>query len=509
MSMRSKYPSNNESGFVTVLMVLLVGMAIAASAVGTAYYVNSAQKGLVSGHALTNAKSGAWTGVETFRQYLESLNAAQINALNGKTGITLTAGSRTLKVKSLSVAPVASVGTTNSTYRITAEIQNSSVASKSSATVQVVYDVTLAASPSVGGGPTTVTVGGAMNFYGDLNASGNINFSNGTKTTVGNVKGNFTSGSGASGFESFNVGGIADVNATHMGNVAFYANLGVVSRGNTVIISQGSATFEEKPIVNALDFEANANYVFYVDASGNIKVDVKHVEGRTNRTYSLTELESNLKGMISYSNGEWTLNAENDRSDPSIAPGVLLFKGTLSIGNKGTFVNTIMATGNIEYGNKNVSLTAPNRKDANTVCNSAFQMPTNLCNLDKTLKNETIGDIALLAGSCTDTTSVPNCSDTYTGGNISFVSQSTVTGSIVAGNSIDAQGGTTISGPVLAAALSKIEGNRGSKFGGSFTIDFGGISDTGKTITLPGGGGTGGSGTTTTQTSQIKWARYL
>ena len=64
MSVINKKPPNTQSGFATVLVVLLVGLAVAASALGTAYYINTSQRTLVSSHALTNAQSGAWSGVE-------------------------------------------------------------------------------------------------------------------------------------------------------------------------------------------------------------------------------------------------------------------------------------------------------------------------------------------------------------------------------------------------------------------------------------------------------------
>ena len=72
MSVINKKPPNTQSGFATVLVVLLVGLAVAASALGTAYYINTSQRTLVSSHALTNAQSGAWSGVEIFRKYLLS-----------------------------------------------------------------------------------------------------------------------------------------------------------------------------------------------------------------------------------------------------------------------------------------------------------------------------------------------------------------------------------------------------------------------------------------------------
>lgn len=478
--------SHNESGFATILMVLLISLAIAGSVVGTAYYVNSAQKGLVASHALTNAKSGAWTGVETFRKYLDELNEVQIKVLHttGQNIEISTSGGRTLKVNVLSVEEVP-IGSHK--YHVTTNVQNISSGSKASSTLQIVYQVSFAQSPSTTpGSQTTVTVGGGMNFYGNLNANGNINFSNRSGATILNVAGTFSSHSGVGIINFLNAGGL-DINESKFSSTIFGS----------------AASIPDKPIVNALDFESNANYVFYIDTTGAIKVDVKHVKGMTNGTYTLGEVEGGFNSVVTYANGTWSL------TNGPIARGVLLFKGSLAIDRKGTFVNTILATNNIEYGNPNVSLTAPNRASAAIVCDSTlFKMPTNLCTEDKKLRYHTVGDIALLAGSCTDTTSTVSCSNTYSGGNITFGANSNVVGSIVAGNSIHARGKTTVDGPVLATALSNSQNQRDSDLGGNFTIDFGGPNGGPTTITLPGGNNSGG-GTTITQATKIKWARYL
>src|SRR5699024_6114615 len=46
---------------------------------------------------------------------------------------------------------------------------------------------------------------------------------------------------------------------------------------------------------------------------------------------------------------EWTLQRGAWTNTLAIAPGVLFFKGSLNIGN-GDFANSIIATGNIKYG---------------------------------------------------------------------------------------------------------------------------------------------------------------
>lgn len=102
MTIENKCTPYSQGGFATVLVVLLVGLAVAASALGTAYYINTSQKSLVSSHALTNAQSGAWTGVEVFRKYLNSLDVAGIASLHDQNLTLKVQGGRELKVNNIS-----------------------------------------------------------------------------------------------------------------------------------------------------------------------------------------------------------------------------------------------------------------------------------------------------------------------------------------------------------------------------------------------------------------------
>ena len=675
MLMSSNYPNDNESGFVTVLMVLLIGMAIAASAVGTAYYVNSSQKSLVSGHALTNVKSGAWTGVEAFRQYLENLSEADLQALDGQTEIQLKISeTRKLKISNLSVS---SASTGDSTYLVTANIHNTSAAAKASATIQAVYQVSFNTDDTTDDGTSgsTVTFPNAMNFYGNLDANGGIKFANGEQKAVVSVAGDFSTDSGldgigelrttgnvdigggsARGLENIYTNGNVDLNAS--GNYALVSAKGTVSTSGSVAVdniyadqdvtlkssgkfnsvdTKGSITMSgnssavstiagqnitvsngtidnalansnieysvwnaiktaksggmftcknknwkdygtisaiafsscptdansfiklpvgtivaspkgalvevsisQKPMVNAYDFKDVANYAFSVDANNRIMVAVKNVDGIAEGSYYLGKIKigyneswgylckaldsggycvgdnpTNLikkygwvNQTITYNNreGEWELK-DTQGAELSMASGVLFFDGKVKL-SQGYYANTVIATDDIEYGGS-IKLQAPNYADASTVCNSTeFRRPTSLCSSANELKFESVGNIALLSGSCTDTASIDSCSTTYKGGDISLKAQATVEGSVIAGNKLETHGQSTVKGPVLAAALSTTKGTE-SVLRGSTTLDFDGVPTDGTTIVLPGsGGGTGGSGTTT-QTSKIKWARYI
>ena len=207
-----------------------------------------------------------------------------------------------------------------------------------------------------------------------------------------------------------------------------------------------------------------------------------------------------------YSGGTWSLR-DNNNQDPSLAPGVFLFKGNLNP-QTGKYANAFLSTGSITYGTS-IILEAPNYAGANKVCNSTgFGRPTNLCSSKTALIPAAIGNIALLAGSCTNATTDASCRATYSGGNITLESSAKVYGNVIAGNLLNTSGESTIVGSLLAAGLGDI--TQKSKFSGSTTIDLTSLKDhpdfsTGDNSSNSGSTSTG-SGTTT---ATVKWARYL
>ena len=121
--------------------------------------------------------------------------------------------------------------------------------------------------------------------------------------------------------------------------------------------------------------------------------------------------------------------------------------------------------------------------------------------------NLPVANIALLAGSCTDDSSVMTCQGSYNGGTITIGQSAKVYGNIIAGNILNTGGSTTIYGSVLAAALGNA--GSGSNLQGSTKIDFNGISDEQTTITLPNNDANKSEDEVATEKVKIKWARYL
>ena len=251
MTIENKYTPYAQRGFATVLIVLLVGLAVAASALGTAYYINSSQKSLVSSHALTNAQSGAWTGVEIFRQYLDRLDEAGIASLNEK-NLTLT-----LKVQGcpkakdcaeLKVSNISSEPSNNpKQYRVTANIQNISKKSEASSTIQIIYEVLLdsnASSENSNSGGTT-TLKGAMNFYGGLTATGEIDLSNAGQKAIINVEGNVNKTSSGGGVTLKGVKRLSATGSVELGSGTkveeVYSNKYIIIDGSAAVTKTASA----------------------------------------------------------------------------------------------------------------------------------------------------------------------------------------------------------------------------------------------------------------------------
>lgn len=301
-----------------------------------------------------------------------------------------------------------------------------------------------------------------------------------------------------------------------------------------------TVSMDEQPLINALDYEESANYIFSVDSNNNIIVTVKNVQGVidddyylgrqvasqsvtylcktvntsngvcTSATYSLGNSINWGYTVVTYSSGTWKLTDTQSKT-PSLAPGVLLFKGNVEL-TQGNYHNAVFATGNITYGTS-IVLKAPNYLGTNGVCNTSFNMPTNLCTSTTEMTKASVGNVALLAGSCNDASSLTTCKASYQGGTIKLTSSATIYGNIIAGNILETSGNTTVKGAILVAGLGNI--GAGSKLGASTTIDFNGLKDDHPdfSVEVPTtGGGSNDSGNNTgsgTAGTTIKWARYL
>ena len=242
--------------------------------------------------------------------------------------------------------------------------------------------------------------------------------------------------------------------------------------------------------------ETTVNWNTTVEYTPYYSLKFIHPDADTNSGWKWVEYNEGRK--------EWTLSNSSQFSPP-IAPGVLFFNGNLNVAN-GNYINSLLASGNIEFG-QNTVLHAPNYSNENLVCNSVFGMPSNLCSTSTTFVPAGIANIALLAGSCSDDSTAISCQSNYQGGTISLGQSSKIYGNILAGNILNTSGNTNIYGTILAAALGTI--GSGSQLQATTTIDLNGLDDSKTTITLPSKNEEVSDGTGEKLIVKVKWARYI
>lgn len=256
--------------------------------------------------------------------------------------------------------------------------------------------------------------------------------------------------------------------------------------------------------IDVYPLRAAANYVFeYVD--NRIQVQVSQVSGIPDGTYVLGEHHGGRKDWLcrpqdldngvcrqtvgticqgysahnacfAYKRGKWSINGT------SMARGVAWFDGDLEVGT-GTYVNTFLATGNINTSGSHRTL-APNYAGHAAVCrnaapagtrlsvnsNFAELVPTNLCDLGKReMTGEPLGNIAYLAGGLRP-------GGGFVGGDIDLGASTRADGAVMAGNLLRTGGSTTINGRIVSAAQRASAGEE-VRMGGSTTMDLGSGSD--------------------------------
>lgn len=211
----------------------------------------------------------------------------------------------------------------------------------------------------------------------------------------------------------------------------------------------------------------------------------------------------------------------------SHAPGVVFTEGNARMGG-GVYTNTFIATGNLSVTSAggavfSLNYAGPNGITAGGytalgVCNNreyAFR-PTEFCkNNYNPGAHSSIGNYALLAGSCPlGRTGGCNKSE-YVGGNIDV--RKTVFGAVKAGNLFSGAASVSIHGYISALAQ-RNNGATTNTIGGGATIDLrvpeevrGRYDPTGGSITPGDGssGGDGGSGGGEPASAVLRWGRYL
>lgn len=213
---------HSQRGIATILIVVLIGVALTATAMGIMHSMRSSQEKHIAVHAATNAQVGAWAGVEAFRLYLDAHGVGGLTE-NGTYPINLV-GYGNMTVKDVRIFETATG------HRVEATVVNTQEAAKSSASVGVIYEVTPA-------GSSGYQLPGPLNFNHDLTLTSRLVFD---KPMTVNVRGNVS-------ITNANVTNLQGINST--GTVTVVSNdavnLGVIHSNGDVSLSGTDATATE------------------------------------------------------------------------------------------------------------------------------------------------------------------------------------------------------------------------------------------------------------------------
>lgn len=230
-----------QRGMATVMINLLIGVSMTATAVGVLYSVRAMQERQISVQAQTNSQSLVWTAAEAVRLYLNTLDSDAIDAfVPNTTSFPITGLADQGDSFSALVTDVTNVG---SNYEVTVNLRATDDSSASSSALAVVYQVTASASTD------TVVISDAINFNKSVSLQGDIKF-------YGNTAGDIS------------VNG--DLNASGSIGDGTNGNLGAVKVNGDVVITSA---------IQAESLDANGNIFLSGSAGANTRIAARGYHG--------------------------------------------------------------------------------------------------------------------------------------------------------------------------------------------------------------------------------------
>lgn len=278
--LRAPLLPKRQRGVATILIVIFVGIAITATALGILHSLRSTQERQISVHAQTHSQAAVWTGAEAFRQYLEGLDATALETF-ATTKNTL---SRAVDINgigdvALKAYAFSNIANGDGSYNMTINITAKDATAQAASNLQVVYKLT----PKTISAPYQLTA--AAGFYGDLNLSGGLNIDGPGSGNI-NVKGNLVAHGSVSGT------GLGHVNAT--GDVLIGSDIeaeSLTSNGNVVLT--GSA----KGDINAAGYPGLGKGNILMTASTTVSTNL-HANGNILLTGSSPHGTVDARGFI-------------------------------------------------------------------------------------------------------------------------------------------------------------------------------------------------------------------
>lgn len=330
-----KYSRHVQRGAINILLVGLAGIGVMALTAANLNAIRTSQDQQFSLHTNTQATANAWDGVELFRLYLQGLSSTDLAALAPNASVAQPFAVAITGVNNLAASVVSNVPSGTAGRRITANITGTGAGS--SATVQVVYDVAPASTP------TPLAPGSAVTTLGDVNINSNL-----VLTGSIDITGNSAAKLWVTGTVDLkgSVSGIDQICATDNVTVSSAISVNKVCTNGTLTLN-GGASVVTAEVKGAVTLNGGSTSITTLTSNG----DVTLFKGSA-RVGTL-----NTKGNVSLENG-----------GDSQVTGVLSAEGDVTWGSAAT-ANIINANGNVIYKGAN------NKTVINSVGNVTVEKP--------------------------------------------------------------------------------------------------------------------------------------
>ena len=336
----------NQFGGVTILLVILVGVAVMVATASLAYSINSKKEASVAAHAQTNAQMMAWAGTSAFYEYIKAKGATSLDdfkALNA-TSVTLkNSGGQEVIAKNISITGACAAD--GDLCEISADISAKNAASKAANTVNVRYKM------RVQDGTVVPVAKFKASFGGDVLVDGKIIAEAANTDAEITVKGGdlwLNAGAQVNNFANltFNVEGnvIIHCTASNCGNVG---KMDINAGGYIYITDTGFGHFGN---LNAKDYirisgttANNLNAVGYVALVAGAHADDIKAGGDVDLAGGIGALASSAKNI--QSNGNVVMNNGSSAQNISAAGNINM------VGGLGALVVTagdLSANGNVD-----------------------------------------------------------------------------------------------------------------------------------------------------------------
>ncbi|MAK89658.1 MAG: hypothetical protein CMI13_00270 [Oleibacter sp.] len=264
---------SRQKGIATILVVLLLSLAVAATAFSMINHNRNTQTKQVAVHAATHANNGAWAAADTLRLFLKNVAESDLLLLEGNT-FSMQVGGDTSRAMSATVQSVTADTAEPGTYLINSLVSSTDNSAEATALMDVVFRLTPGEITDVIELADSVMLSGNLDMTGgiqitgsdgnmqDLSVDGDIRIDQVSINSIRNIQatGDVYLGSGATADSIYSNG-----NVTLTGSVA----VGTVKATGTFEAQSGSSSVDSIWVNGDVTLDSSGSFN-YVNTRSNI-----------------------------------------------------------------------------------------------------------------------------------------------------------------------------------------------------------------------------------------------